>query len=308
MKKVFLTAALGLAIISCKKDGSTATSGTTADGKKVELSDLDKKASYAYGITLGQNTERYNQSQAPGDSLNFDEVKRGISDFLKDADKYDSYGYGLNIGKQIQGALKNNVIDGHLDTDEIISGMMDFLNKKDLKVSADSVAVVMDEFYQQKMATSTAANKKESEAFLTKIKAEDGVKTTESGLAYKVIKEGEGPKVQEGDKIKVKYKGTLIDGTEFDGTDANNNGEPVEFKLQKGGLIPGWIEGLQLMSKGAKYTFYIPSDLGYGDQGSGAIGPGDALIFDIELVDVITGEAAEQGPGEQPAVQIQPVN
>lgn len=306
MKKLILTAALGILVFSCKKEGDAVVSGVDAKGEKVELSDLDMKASYAYGVSLGQNAERYNQNPQLEDSLDIDQVKKGIQDFLKDSKTLDSYGYGLNIGKQIKGALENNVIQGHLDTDEILVGMMDYLKKNNLKVSVDSVAMVMDEFYQTQLANSAAANKQKGLDFLAAKKKEEGVKTTESGLAYKVIKEGVGPKVKEGDKIKVKYKGTLIDGDVFDSTDLNNNGEPVEFTLQSGGLIPGWVEGMQLMSKGSKYEFYIPSELGYGDMGSGKIGPGDALIFEIELIDISEGTAANATPG-QPGVNIETV-
>ena len=304
MKKIILTAALGLAMFSCEKEGET--TGITSSGEQVTLSKLDKDASYAYGISLGQNAERYNENPQLEDSLNFDEVKRGMQDFLKDPKKLDSYAYGLNMGKQIKGAMDNNVIKGHLDQDEIVAGMMDYVNKKELRVSIDSVDLVMDDFYQQRLVNTAEDNKKGGVEFMNQIKSEDGVQTTPSGLAYKVVTEGTGPKVKEGDKIKVKYEGTTIDGKVFDSTELNNNGQPVEFTLASGGLIPGWVEGMQLMSKGSHYKLYIPAELGYGDQGSAAIGPGETLIFDIELVDISEGDAPAVTPG-QPGVNIQTV-
>ena len=303
MKKIILAAFVGLAVISCKKEGET---GSTVESStsNAPLNQEEIDASYAYGITLGQGAERYNQSQTE-DSLNYDELKRGINDFLKNPKKYDSYAYGLNIGKQIQGALDNKVIAGRLDKNEIINGMMDYLNKKETRINTDSVAVVMDNFFQNQMVKSAENNKKAGIAYMNKLKKEEGVQTTSSGLAYKIIQEGNGEKPTEGDIVKVKYEGTTLDGEVFDSTEKNNGGEAVEFPLNPGGLIPGWIEGMKLMSKGAKYKFYIPAEIGYGDRGSGAIGPGETLIFDIELVDFQKGEAPAMNPG-QPGVNIVP--
>lgn len=301
MKKYILAAALGMIVFSCKKEGST----TVSTNENITLGKEEKDASYAYGISLGQGVERMNQTQQSEDSLNYEEVKRGINDFLDDPKKQNSYAYGMSLGKQIQGALDNKVIEGRLDRSEIVAGMMDYLNKKDLRVSADSVAMVMDNFFQNQMKRSSENNKKEGLAFMNKTKKETGIKTTASGIAYKVIQEGTGEKPVEGDVVKVKYTGSTIDGNVFDSTDKNNKGEAVEFPLNPGGLIPGWIEGMKLMSKGAKYKFYIPAELGYGDRGSGDIGPGETLIFDIELVDVIKGAIPPMNPA-QPGVNIVP--
>lgn len=224
---------------------------------------------------------------------------------MKNPEDMDSYAFGLNTGKQIQGALDNKVIGGRLDKEEIIKGMMDYLNKKETRVKVDSVAVLMDNFFQNQMRKSAENNTKRGLAFMNDIKQEAGVQTTPSGLAYKVIQEGTGEKASTGDIVTVKYTGTTIDGEVFDGTDKNNKGEPVEFPLNPGGLIQGWIEGMQLMNKGAKYKFFIPSELAYGEQGSGAIGPGETLIFDIELVDFVEGNIPQMNPG-MPGVNIVP--
>ena len=126
-------------------------------------------------------------------------------------------------------------------------------------------------------------NKKEGEAFLAKNKEKKGVVTLPSGLQYKVIKEGTGPKPTPNDTVEVNYRGTLIGGKEFDSS--AKNGGPVSFVL--GRVIPGWVEGLQLMSVGSKYEFYIPSELAYGDRGAGQdIGPNSTLIFEVELVGI----------------------
>ncbi|MGI9527184.1 MAG: FKBP-type peptidyl-prolyl cis-trans isomerase [Weeksellaceae bacterium] len=290
MKKLLLTLSVAIAIVSCEKDGST-DAATLVDAKDLNQDELD--ASYAFGISLGEKTEAYNKNPQLKDSLDYAKVKEGIQDFLKSGKDKTSYYYGVDVGRQIAGALENDIIKGHLSQDEIIKGMMDYLDKKDLRVSKDSVRIVMDKFYESRVASKGADNAKAGIAFMNKVKKESDVKTTPSGLAYKVIQEGTGDKVEIGDVVKVKYTGKTIDGKVFDSTDQGNNGEAIEFPLQQGGLIPGWIEGLQLMSKGGKYELYIPSELGYGNQASGAIEPGSTLIFDIEVVDITKGGAAQ---------------
>jgi FKBP-type peptidyl-prolyl cis-trans isomerase FklB len=127
-------------------------------------------------------------------------------------------------------------------------------------------------------------NKKKSAEFLAKNKLNKKITTTASGLQYEVMKEGDGKgKPTASSTANVTYTGKLMDGTVFDSTD-KNGGKPIELNLS--GVIPGWTEGIQLMSKGAKYRFYIPSDLAYGDNGAGGvIPPGAALVFEVELVD-----------------------
>jgi len=125
----------------------------------------------------------------------------------------------------------------------------------------------------------------ESEAFLEKNKIEKGVEVTESGLQYKVITLGDGPKPKAEDKVRVHYTGTLINGTKFDSS--YDRGEPAEFNVR--GVISGWTEGLQLMPVGSKFMFYIPYDLAYGTRGAGQdIQPFSALVFEVELLDIIT--------------------
>ena len=125
------------------------------------------------------------------------------------------------------------------------------------------------------------ANKKEGEEFLASNKTKEGVVTTASGLQYKVITAGTGPSPKASDKVSVHYRGTLIDGTEFDSS--YRRGEPVSFPVK--GVIAGWTEALQLMKEGAKWELYIPSELAYGPGGTGGpIGPNATLIFEVELL------------------------
>lgn len=135
---------------------------------------------------------------------------------------------------------------------------------------------------QQAMAGQADENKAKGEAFLAENKTRDGVKVTDSGLQYMVLEEGDGASPEATSKVKVHYKGTLIDGTVFDST--YDRGEPIEFPLS--GVIKGWTEGLQLMKVGSKYRFFIPSDLAYGANAPASIGPNQVLIFDVELLDI----------------------
>jgi FKBP-type peptidyl-prolyl cis-trans isomerase len=133
-------------------------------------------------------------------------------------------------------------------------------------------------------------SKKEGEDFLAANKSKEGVKTTASGLQYKVLKEGKGPKPKSTDTVKVHYRGTLLDGTEFDSS--YKRGEPVEFPLDQ--VIKGWTEGLQLMPAGSKYQFWIPANLAYGEPGNRGIPPNSTLIFEVELLEIVPPGAANQ--------------
>ncbi|MCD9856271.1 FKBP-type peptidyl-prolyl cis-trans isomerase [Epilithonimonas sp. JDS] len=159
-----------------------------------------------------------------------------------------------------------------LPAEEMNSFMQDFMMKQQQKKQSEAGAQSND-------------NKKKGLDFLAKNKSNPKVKTTASGLQYEVLQEGDGkttPKAS--DVVQVKYTGKLLDGTVFDSTD-KNGGAPADINLSA--VIAGWTEGIQLMSKGSKYRFYIPSDLAYGDQGAGgAIPGGSTIIFDVELVNI----------------------
>src|SRR5881394_629143 len=136
-------------------------------------------------------------------------------------------------------------------------------------------------------------NKAEGEKFLEENKKKDGVKTTASGLQYKVLKEGSGPSPKETDTVVTNYRGTLIDGTEFDSSYKRN--EPATFPVNR--VIKGWTEALQLMKPGGKYKLFIPSNLAYGPGGAGGdIGPNATLIFEVELLSSKPAEAATTSP------------
>jgi FKBP-type peptidyl-prolyl cis-trans isomerase FkpA len=156
---------------------------------------------------------------------------------------------------------------------------------------------------QEKQKALGEKNKKEGEAFLAANKAKPGVKTTASGLQYEVLKEGTGPKAKATDKVTVNYKGTLVDGKTFDSS--YDRGQPVTFGVNQ--VIPGWVEGLQLMSVGSKYHFVIPSALAYGDAGAGAdIGPSSVLQFDVEVMKIEPGDKPEAPPAAEPKMDAKP--
>ncbi len=189
-----------------------------------------------------------------------------------------SYALGANFGLQVA----HDHID--LDTETFTQGVKDGMAGQNQLTDQEMQEIFMQlqQDLQAKQANAANEAKAAGQKFLEENKTKEGIKTTASGLQYKVITEGTGPKPTATSKVTVKYTGRLIDGTIFDSTD-NNGGQPISFGLNQ--VIKGWTEGLQLMPTGSKYTFYIPSDLGYGDNGAGGVIPGGAtLIFDIELL------------------------
>jgi FKBP-type peptidyl-prolyl cis-trans isomerase FklB len=147
---------------------------------------------------------------------------------------------------------------------------------------------------QEKMQQARAANKKEGDSFLAANKGKEGVVTLPSGLQYKILKEGTGPKPTASDTVVCNYRGTSINGTEFDSS--SKRGQPATFPVS--GVIKGWTEALQLMPVGSKWQLFIPSDLAYGDRGAGGdIGPGSTLIFEVELLSV-QDKSKDNAPGQ----------
>jgi FKBP-type peptidyl-prolyl cis-trans isomerase len=195
-----------------------------------------------------------------------------------------SYAIGANIGK----SMKAQGLDA--DFDMIAKGMKDAadgkaaLNEDEMKEAMMSLQAEM----QAKAAQAGEKAKGEGVAYLAANKSKEGVKATSSGLQYKVMKEGKGAKPKASDTVKVHYRGTLIDGTEFDSS--YKRGEPIEFPLD--GVIKGWTEGVQLMTPGSKYQFFIPSDLAYGERGSPPTIPANStLIFEVELLEIAKADA-----------------
>lgn len=210
--------------------------------------------------------------------------KDAISD-VKMTNETDSLSYaiGLNLGESFsQGDLKE------LNYDLLVQGMKDQMDSTGAMELADAEKYIQEVMMAREDAKSQV-DKKAGEDFLAANKSKEGVQTTPSGLQYKVISEGTGAKPLPTDMVTVNYHGTLPDGTVFDSS--VDRGEPATFRLNQ--VIPGWTEGLQLMSEGAKYQLFIPQELGYGERGMGKIKPYSALIFEVELIKV---GAAEEAP------------
>lgn len=215
---------------------------------------------------------------------------------LKDQRDKVSYGIGMDIGK----SLRNQSID--VDPDLITRGIKDMLSgAKPLMTDQESRDTMMN-FQKEMMAKQMERmkelgekNKKEGEAFLAENKKKEGVVTLPSGLQYKVIKEGAGETPKATDTVTTDYRGTLIDGTEFDSS--SRRGQPATFKVN--GVIPGWTEALQLMKAGSKWQLFIPSNLAYGERGPREIGPNATLIFEVELLSIAKENATKEGADKE---------
>ena len=196
-----------------------------------------------------------------------------------------SYALGIGIGTQLRGMGATN-----LNIDDFAQAIKDAIAGKKLKVDNKEAQTLVNNFFAEQQARKEAAAaeagraaKAVGEDFLAENAKKDNIVVLPSGLQYEVIREGNGKKPSATSKVKCHYEGTLIDGTKFDSS--YDRGEPATFGLNQ--VIAGWTEGLQLMGEGAKYRFFIPYNLGYGERGAGAsIPPYAALVFDVELIEV----------------------
>ena len=197
-----------------------------------------------------------------------------------------SYALGLGIGRQLSQMGADN-----LDIDDFAKAIKDILAGKKPEIDDAEAQTLVKDFFEKQEAKQRAEaaekfkeTKEKGEAYLAENAKKEGVVTLPSGLQYQVIKEGNGRRPKATDKVKCHYEGMLVDGTLFDSS--IQRGEPATFPLN--GVIKGWTEGLQLMQEGAKYRFFIPYHLGYGENGAGAsIPPFAALVFDVELIEVV---------------------
>jgi FKBP-type peptidyl-prolyl cis-trans isomerase FklB len=203
---------------------------------------------------------------------------------LKTPKEKISYIIGVQIGSQ----LKGDSMD--VDPNLVGRGIQDAIAGNKLLLSDQDAKDTMNAFQKEQAVRQTAEkkkqgekNKKEGDVFLAENKKKTGVKTLPSGLQYKVLKEGTGKMPKATDTVTTNYKGTLIDGKEFDSS--YRRGEPATFQVS--GVIPGWTEALQLMKEGSKWQLFVPPQLGYADRGAGnQIGPNATLIFEVELISV----------------------
>jgi FKBP-type peptidyl-prolyl cis-trans isomerase FklB len=199
-----------------------------------------------------------------------------------------SYALGMNIGSGLGANLKKQSVE--VDSNLVSQGLKDAMTGGKTRLTQEEAQAVLNEVQtevkkqqQEKTQQAAAANKTEGEAFLAANKSKDGVVTLPSGLQYKILTAGTGPKPTASDSVKCNYRGTLINGTEFDSS--YKRGQPATFAV--GQVIKAWTEALQLMPVGSKWQLFVPSSLAYGERGAGAeIGPNATLIFEVELLSI----------------------
>jgi len=204
-----------------------------------------------------------------------------------------SYAIGVLEGSRLLQGLEG--IPGGYTKEALLAAYTLALNEDTsaLKMTAEEAQAYLQTYFPQAQEKEAKVNRETSEKFLESNKAKDGIQVTESGLQYKVVTEGTGVRPDSASVVKVHYKGTTIDGDEFDSSYSRN--EPTTFQIDQ--VIKGWTEGLKLMPVGSKYIFYIPSDLAYGERGAGGKIKGNmALIFEVELLGIETPEDSAAQP------------
>lgn len=206
---------------------------------------------------------------------------------LKTSKEKVSYGFGLNVGRSM---IRDGLKMDDLDFEALVEGLRDSLSDSEARITekefTEAFQAAIAPKLQQRAKAAAEKAKKDGEAHLAANRKKKGVKETESGLQYRVLKSGTGETPKHTDNVRTKYRGTLIDGTVFD-----QSQQAIEFPVS--GVIKGWTEALQLMKEGDKWELTIPAELAYGERGSpeGGILPNSTLIFEVELIEVITGSS-----------------
>ncbi|MCP4441493.1 MAG: FKBP-type peptidyl-prolyl cis-trans isomerase [Aureispira sp.] len=288
-----------LSLSSCEESGSGTTAEATID-----------TFSYSYGVMIAKDLKTRNVQLSEIDIADFSkgiqtlldkgtpeiempQAQKTIQDrFVTNQPAPEgsrlSYCLGLMIGNMVS-QLK--VEKSELDMSSLESGFQASLanDSTNMKIDEISAGERVNKFFQakqqammQEMQAQGSENLQKGQAFLAENGQKEGIQTTESGLQYEVITEGTGAKPTPESKVKTHYHGTLLDGTVFDSS--VDRGEPISFNV--GGVIQGWQEALQLMPVGSKWRLFIPSNLAYGERGSGSIPPNSALIFEVELIEI----------------------
>ena len=286
MKKIVLFAAIVAAagLASC-----------TAQAPKANMKSEIDSLSYMMGVTNTQGLSDFAAQRLGVDSANYADFVRGIQDGIHKSSKQEkAYIAGIQIGQQVSGDMIENInmqLFGNdsaqsLSKDNFLAGFIAAV-KNGAVVSVEDARTFVETHTEAIKAKALEAkygeNKAAGEKFLAENKTKEGVITTESGLQYKVIKEGKGEIPTKESSVKVNYKGTLIDGTEFDSSYSRK--EPSSFPVT--GVIKGWTEALTMMPVGSKWELYIPQELAYGARETGGqIKPFSTLIFEVELLEI----------------------
>lgn len=286
MKKVsiFMAIAAAASLASC-----------TAQAPKANLkTDIDS-LSYSIGMAQTQGLKGYLTGRLDVDTAYMAEFIKGLNEGANKTSKKDiAYMAGLQIGQQISNQMMKGINQELFAGDStktiskdnflagFIAGTLEKGGVMTMEAAQEYTRTAMETIKAKAMEEKYADNKAAGEKFLAENKAKEGVKTTESGLQYKVITEGKGEIPADTCKVKVNYKGTLIDGTEFDSSYKRN--EPATFRANQ--VIKGWTEALTMMPVGSKWELYIPQELAYGSRESGQIKPFSTLIIEVELVGI----------------------
>ena len=277
MKKasIFMVIAAAAGFASC-----------TAQAPKADLKNDVDSLSYAFGVAHSQGFGDYLTRQLRIDSAQIGDVVKGLIDGAagKDAQSQMAYIEGLKVGKMIAESWVSGITSDvyaddstkSIDKDNLVAGFIAAVLSKDQKMT-------MEEAQEYIQEAQYGSNREAGEKFLAENKTKEGVQVTPSGLQYKVIKQGEGTVPTTTDKVSVHYRGTLIDGTEFDSSYKRN--KPAEFGVTQ--VIKGWTEALTMMPVGSKWELYIPQELAYGSRGQSQIKPFSTLIFEVELLDIV---------------------
>ena len=286
MKKVsiFMAIAAAASLASC-----------TAQAPKANLkTDIDS-LSYSIGMAQTQGLKGYLTGRLDVDTAYMAEFIKGLNEGANKTSKKDiAYMAGIQIGQQISNQMMKGINQELFAGDStktiskdnfmagFIAGTLEKGGVMTMEAAQEYTRTAMETIKAKAMEEKYADNKAAGEKFLAENKTKEGVKTTESGLQYKVITEGKGEIPADTCKVKVNYKGTLIDGTEFDSSYKRN--EPATFRANQ--VIKGWTEALTMMPVGSKWELYIPQELAYGSRESGQIKPFSTLIFEVELVGI----------------------
>mgnify|MGYP000794757724 FL=1 len=286
MKKVsiFMAIAAAASLASC-----------TAQAPKANLkTDIDS-LSYSIGMAQTQGLKGYLTGRLDVDTAYMADFIKGLNEGANKTSKKDiAYMAGLQIGQQISNQMMKGINQELFAGDStktiskdnfmagFIAGTLEKGGVMTMEAAQEYTRTAMETIKAKAMEEKYADNKAAGEKFLAENKTKEGVKTTESGLQYKVITEGKGEIPADTCKVKVNYKGTLIDGTEFDSSYKRN--EPSTFRANQ--VIKGWTEALTMMPVGSKWELYIPQELAYGSRESGQIKPFSTLIFEVELVGI----------------------
>ena len=286
MKKITILAAIAAV---------TGLASCTAQAPKANLKTELDSLSYSIGMAQTQGLKGYLVGRMDVDTAYMAEFIKGVTEGAnKTGKKEAAYMAGLQIGQQISNQMMKGINHELFGEDSVktiskenflagfIAGTLEKGGLMTMEKAQSYTQTAMEAIKAKAMEEKYADNKAAGEKFLAENKAKEGVKTTESGLQYKVITEGKGEIPADTCKVKVNYKGTLIDGTEFDSSYKRN--EPATFRANQ--VIKGWTEALTMMPVGSKWELYIPQELAYGSRETGKIKPFSTLIFEVELVSI----------------------